>query len=306
MEKLKLEKMYSCGADDNEASLMKNLMTNYDPGVRPAQNSSLPLTVIFGVSLHHIIDVDEKNQILTTNCWITQIWMDHHLKWNASDFAEINVIRIPYQRVWRPDLILYNNADPQYQSSVINTNVIVSSNGQVVWLSHGIYRSSCDINVEYFPFDVQSCHMKWSSWTYDGYQTLTMSRENNISSKKMLEWIVIFKESSCILINNHQYLISRIMVYLHIFYQQSSRFENLLSIKKINCIKNNIFLQKIKHINSHLVLKLENSTGRCFDPRYTTTITTTTTVTSNQIIRFPDSRSAICYEKSSNCRKFGS
>ncbi|ENN83226.1 hypothetical protein YQE_00415, partial [Dendroctonus ponderosae] len=56
------------------------------------------------------------------------------------------------------------------QQVMINTNVIVSSNGQVVWLSHGIYRSSCDINVEYFPFDVQSCHMKWSSWTYDGYQ----------------------------------------------------------------------------------------------------------------------------------------
>lgn len=46
-----------CKADDNEARLMKNLMANYDAGVRPAQNSSLPLTVIFGVSLHHIIDV---------------------------------------------------------------------------------------------------------------------------------------------------------------------------------------------------------------------------------------------------------
>jgi hypothetical protein len=46
-----------------------------------------------------------------------------------------------------------------------------------VWLSHGIFRSSCDINVEYFPFDVQSCTMKWASWTYDGYQvqyTLTI------------------------------------------------------------------------------------------------------------------------------------
>ncbi|XP_048516574.1 neuronal acetylcholine receptor subunit alpha-10 isoform X1 [Dendroctonus ponderosae] len=160
----------TCNADDNESRLMKNLMANYDAGVRPAQNSSLPLTVVFGVSLHHIIDVDEKNQILTTNCWITQIWMDYHLQWNATEYAELKVIRIPYHRVWRPDLILYNNADPQYQSSVINTNVIVSSNGQVVWLSHGIYRSSCDINVEYFPFDVQSCHMKWSSWTYDGYQ----------------------------------------------------------------------------------------------------------------------------------------
>ncbi|KAF5308844.1 hypothetical protein FQR65_LT00544 [Abscondita terminalis] len=179
-----IKSFYKCQGDENESRLMRHLMTNYDPAVRPVENSSLPLSVIFGVSLHHIIDVDEKNQILTTNCWITQIWIDHHLRWNASDFAGIKVIRIPYARVWRPDLILYNNADPQFQSSVINTNVIVSSSGEVVWLSHGIYRSSCDINVEYFPFDLQSCHMKWASWTYDGYQVelVKQTEEGDVSN----------------------------------------------------------------------------------------------------------------------------
>lgn len=138
--------------------------------MRPAKNSSQPLAVVFGLSLHHIIDVDEKNQILTTNCWVTQEWTDHHLKWNASEFAGIRVIRVPYNRVWRPDTILYNNADPQYSSAIINTNVIVRHTGEVVWLSHGIFRSSCDIDVEFFPFDEQRCALKWASWTYDGYQ----------------------------------------------------------------------------------------------------------------------------------------
>lgn len=66
--------------------------------------------------------------------------------------------------------ICYNSADPQYNSAVINSNVILRYNGEVVWLSHGIYKSSCHIDVQYFPFDIQSCHMKWASWTYDGYQ----------------------------------------------------------------------------------------------------------------------------------------
>lgn len=65
--------------------------------------------------------------------------------------------------------VLYS-ADSTYQTAVINTNVIVQYTGEVVWLSHGIYKSSCEINVEYFPFDSQDCFMKWSSWTYDGYQ----------------------------------------------------------------------------------------------------------------------------------------
>ncbi|OXU23429.1 hypothetical protein TSAR_011454, partial [Trichomalopsis sarcophagae] len=149
--------------DEHEYRLTKYLLDGYDAGVRPAKNSSQPL--------------DEKNQILTTNCWLTQAWTDHHLRWNASEFAGIHVIRVPYNRVWRPDTILYNNADPQYSSAVINTNVIVRHTGEVVWLSHGIFRSSCDIDVEFFPFDEQRCVLKWASWTYDGYQ-LELERQS--------------------------------------------------------------------------------------------------------------------------------
>ena len=36
-----------------------------------------------------IVDVDEKNQILTTNCWLTQVWNDTHLTWNYSGTSAI-------------------------------------------------------------------------------------------------------------------------------------------------------------------------------------------------------------------------
>ena len=48
--------------------------------VRPVENSSAPLIVGFGVSLHQIVDLDEKNQILTTSCWLTQVKMCETLK----------------------------------------------------------------------------------------------------------------------------------------------------------------------------------------------------------------------------------
>lgn len=28
----------------------------------------------------------------------------------------------------------------------------------------------CQIDVEFFPFDVQTCQLKFGSWTYDGFQ----------------------------------------------------------------------------------------------------------------------------------------
>lgn len=50
------------------------------------------------------------------------------------------------------------------------TKATLHPEGQVVWEPPAIYKSSCIIDVEFFPFDVQSCSMKFGSWTYDGDQ----------------------------------------------------------------------------------------------------------------------------------------
>ena len=42
--------------------------------------------------------------------------------------------------------------------------------GKVRWEPPAIYKSRCDIQVQYFPFDVQICRLKFGSWTYDGNQ----------------------------------------------------------------------------------------------------------------------------------------
>lgn len=164
------EKAFQVQGDEQEYRLIRYLMSNYDPAVRPSYNATMPLRVTFDLSLHQVINLDERNHILTTNCWLTQKWTDVHLKWNSSDFSGISVVRIPAAQVWRPDIILYNNADSQYSSSVVNTNVIIRSSGEVTWLSHGIFKSSCTVDVEFFPFDVQTCHMKFASWTHDIFQ----------------------------------------------------------------------------------------------------------------------------------------
>lgn len=50
------------------------------------------------------------------------------------------------------------------------TKATVYYNGLVVWQPPAVYKSSCAIDVEFFPYDVQTCVLKLGSWTYDGFK----------------------------------------------------------------------------------------------------------------------------------------
>ena len=43
---------------------------------------------------------------------------------------------------------------------------VVHADGAISWYPHCIFRSSCAINVNNFPFDEQICNMWFGSWTY--------------------------------------------------------------------------------------------------------------------------------------------
>ncbi|RWS15337.1 beta-1 subunit of nicotinic acetylcholine receptor-like protein [Dinothrombium tinctorium] len=76
---------------------------------------------------------------------------------------------MPQEKVWKPDLVLFNNADGNYEVR-FKCNVLIHSNGEIQWVPPAIYQSSCTIDVTYFPFDEQKCLMKFSSWTFNGDQ----------------------------------------------------------------------------------------------------------------------------------------
>ena len=61
------------------------------------------------------------------------------------------------------------SADGNFEVTLA-TKATLYSTGKVEWKPPAIYHSSCEMDVEYFPFDEQTCVMKFGSWTYDGYQ----------------------------------------------------------------------------------------------------------------------------------------
>ncbi|VDK42680.1 unnamed protein product [Anisakis simplex] len=132
----------------------RNLLSNYNRLVRPVKNSTESLKVLMRVHLQQLIDV---------------IWNDYRLSWDPTQNENITSVRfISGAYVWQPDILLYNSADESFDSTY-QSNVVAYNDGEINWIPPGILRASCIMDITWFPFDDQTCYLKFGSWTYNGF-----------------------------------------------------------------------------------------------------------------------------------------
>ncbi|CAJ0930471.1 unnamed protein product, partial [Mesorhabditis belari] len=158
------------GSSDAETRLFADLLTGYNPLERPVENASDPLIVKMKIFLQQILDVDEKNQLVSVNAWLRFTWGDYKLKWNPKDYNGIRDVRFPgtTDHIWKPDILLYNSASEDFDST-FKSNLLVYSSGEVTWIPPGVLKFVCAIDVTWFPFDEQLCELKFGSWTFHGH-----------------------------------------------------------------------------------------------------------------------------------------
>ena len=63
-------------------------------------------------------------------------------------------IIVPPIDLWRPDILLYNSANENFDAS-FPTNIIVHDDGKCKQIPPGIFKSTCKIDITWFPFDDQ-------------------------------------------------------------------------------------------------------------------------------------------------------
>ncbi|MGH0156202.1 UNVERIFIED_CONTAM: hypothetical protein FKN15_030785 [Acipenser sinensis] len=166
MQALGIILVVSCLGVLAENNLTAKLYKDYNLKVRPAKETGDRVRVRVGMTLASLVSVTEKNEEMTTNVFMDLAWTDYRLSWNPAEHDNIEVLRIPSARVWRPDIYLINNNDGVFDVA-LHVHVQVYSDGMVTWTPPAIYRSTCGIKVTFFPFDWQNCSMVFRSYTYD-------------------------------------------------------------------------------------------------------------------------------------------
>ncbi|KAK2156413.1 hypothetical protein LSH36_214g04021 [Paralvinella palmiformis] len=184
--------------------------------LRPVRKPSDVITVVLDTAVVKVLDLDEKQHVLTTNGWIYHEWHDFQLEWNPQDYGGLKRIRIPVERLWVPDIVLFNklvvllrvgsryptvkgfdlailfpweviprHADESYKY-VVDKLAIVINTGKVIWIPHARLRSYCNLDLSRFPFDTQVCSLVFGSWSYD-VRAVNVTLRNNSKVEYMID-----------------------------------------------------------------------------------------------------------------------
>uniref|UniRef100_A0A914EHZ5 Uncharacterized protein n=1 Tax=Acrobeloides nanus TaxID=290746 RepID=A0A914EHZ5_9BILA len=157
---------------EDEFRLLKDLRENYDPVERPAQNHSEPVIVQLKILLQQIVDVDEKNQVLTVVLWF-QTLLNHQNTFSADQ-----------------------NFDARFP-----VNFVVHHTGEVLHAPPAIVKCSCEIDITWFPFDEQICFLKYGTWTYSRSYVDLVLDETDLSPNQSMDMTYYIKNGEWTLIS---------------------------------------------------------------------------------------------------------
>ena len=87
------------------------------------------------------------------------------MTWYPEMHGGIEQIVVRAEDVWTPDIFLANSEADDFDSKY-RTNILITYKGDALWVPPGLQKSSCGVEMEFFPFDTQICTLRYGSWMY--------------------------------------------------------------------------------------------------------------------------------------------
>ena len=145
-----------------EQTLINTLLTGYNKNIRPDEQVSVDITA----SLQQIVSIDDKQQVMTSSSFITQIWVDERLQWSPAAYNDTVVVMLPVKSIWIPDTFVLNSADTNGYLTINDYSLAsVNYDGSVAMILPALtIRTRCSLLAQNFPFDRQICGINLTSW----------------------------------------------------------------------------------------------------------------------------------------------
>ncbi|XP_029656644.1 neuronal acetylcholine receptor subunit alpha-5 [Octopus sinensis] len=179
--------------------LIKDLLAASNPLLIPATDEAVHVELEFMI---HNIELNEQERKFTIDAYFSQKWKDVTLRWNASDYDKIQIIRLPVRNFWSPDIVLFNH---QGLTNPPPHDAVVFSSGEVLYVPRITESAVCALAMSKFPFDTQTCKLVFGSWAYNSLEVNISSSPRSVISEDYVpneKWEIVSTESE---IENRQY-----------------------------------------------------------------------------------------------------
>jgi hypothetical protein len=130
--------------------------------VRPGDNRTVPLPIVIKFFLASLKEFSEGLSKIGIVGSLNLEWTDSRLQWNPDDYGgDLHETSLFITDIWLPFLVLMNPFDRLRKTLSDGMSCKVYSNGQVNCQPPDLYEATCDADVTYYPFDSQTCTLKF-------------------------------------------------------------------------------------------------------------------------------------------------
>ncbi|CAJ0932223.1 unnamed protein product, partial [Mesorhabditis belari] len=114
-----------------------------------------------------LMDINEANELLSMIIDLEVRWRDIRLRWKPGNFSGIEHIVLPEAIIWTPDFVYYDQAAQAINLIPEEARYVrIYSTGEVVQPVMHLVRTSCNLNMTEFPFDIQQCSVALGTLIY--------------------------------------------------------------------------------------------------------------------------------------------
>ena len=140
-------------------NLYEFLLTGYDTRVRPKSNQSQTTQVSVFFSILNVLDFKTSSQTFDILGYFYFVWEDDFLTWKPREYSRLQWTKIPQPEIWTPQVMIANMYSGESRVGDSTDRVLVTFRGTVSWVPESTYKIICEVEIEYYPFDKQTCRL---------------------------------------------------------------------------------------------------------------------------------------------------
>ncbi|XP_045203951.2 uncharacterized protein LOC123556921 [Mercenaria mercenaria] len=187
---------------------VKSLLTNYSSENLPTKDLSTAITTSIDFYLVGINGLDEVEQKLTTTGQFEVTWKDSALTWDPLKRQRVVQVLLPQDDLWKPDIALMNGFTTITAMGAKFMFIDVNYNGSCIWKPYQIMESVCKVDMTHYPYDRQTCVLKFGTWSSDDSEVVTelgsLGLQIHPNFQENSEWNLIKTETRQEDNNNHK------------------------------------------------------------------------------------------------------